>query len=329
MYRFAAGLVALLLLAASAAAHALSDEKQVAEAAETATESAFEARLARDQKLQDLGWRLATANAQFCSDAAPSIGLQLLDTASFRRPDAIRKELGLVHDFAVLTAAARSPANAAGLKPLEPITHINGFELSGWAATEPFHWQRTERVHELLETMLFLHGEVRISQPNKLDVSITGQPACPTRFELAGGQDTALADGKRVRISADYPAFEYSDDELAALISHELAHNILRHRAWLDENGRKQKNVRLTEREADRLAPWLLANAGFEPEAALRFMRRWGPEHSGGLFRKRTHEGWDERAEHIAAEIPLVRHALSETGQADWRARFEREITLP
>ncbi|XUU61461.1 hypothetical protein ACRAQ6_04090 [Erythrobacter sp. HA6-11] len=329
MQRFAAGLVALLLLSASAAAHALIDEDQSAKEAETAMDSAFAARLARDQRLQDLGWRLATANAQFCSDAAPSIGLQLLDTASFRRPDAIRKELGLAHDFAVLTVASGSPAEGAGLKSLEAITHINGFELAGWAVTEPFHWQRTERAHDLLETMLVLHGEVRISRPDKPDVTVAGQPACPTRFELAGGEHTALADGKRVRISANYPAFEYSDDELAALIAHELAHNILRHRVWLDANGRKQKNIRLTEREADRLAPWLLANAGFEPEAALRFMRRWGPEHSGGVFRKRTHEGWDERAEHIAAEIILVREAIGESGQADWRARFKRGITLP
>ncbi|WP_394730321.1 hypothetical protein [Altererythrobacter sp. GH1-8] len=295
-------------------------------AAGTVESGGFANRLNREQRLQDLGWRLASANAAFCRESQPSTGLQLLDTASFRRPDAIRRELGLEHSFAVLTAADGSPAEQAGLEAREPVTHINGFELESWSAVEPFAWQRAELAHDLLETMLVLHGQVTLSRPGKPDLTLKGEPACATRFELAGGDDIALADGKRVRISAGYPAFSYPQDELAAVIAHELAHNVLGHRVWLDANGRKQSNVRLTEREADRLAPWLLANAGFEPHAALRFINRWGPEHAGGLFRKRTHEGWDERAERIAAEIPLVLEAIARDGKADWSQHFQREI---
>ena len=76
--------------------------------------------------------------------------------------------------------------------------------------------------------------------------------------------------------------------------------------------------------EADRLTPWLMANGGYEPAAAVRFMRRWGPQHDGGLLRKRTHAGWDERAEAIAAELPLIARSMGDFAAANWPQRFRR-----
>jgi len=76
------------------------------------------------------------------------------------------------------------------------------------------------------------------------------------------------------------------------------------------------------------LMPWLLANAGYDPAAATRFMKRWGPIHDGGIFRKRTHDGWDERVEFIEAERALIEELQQEEG-VDWRRHFTREITTP
>ena len=39
-----------------------------------------------DQRLQDVGWHLARANAAFCPRVVPSIGLQLQDMASYGVP---------------------------------------------------------------------------------------------------------------------------------------------------------------------------------------------------------------------------------------------------
>ena len=93
----------------------------------------------------------------------------------------------------------------------------------------------------------------------------------------------------------------------------------------MGNGGRQQKTVRLTEREADRLMPWLLVNAGFEPSAASAFMETWGPRHGGWIFRKRTHDGWDERRDFIEAEFPLIESLVAETGKADWAEHFRRE----
>jgi len=141
-----------------------------------------------------------------------------------------------------------------------------------------------------------------------------------------GEGNKAVADGNRVVIGIESPAFQYEEDELAALIAHELAHNLLGHTAWLDRNKRKRRHVRMTEREADRLIPWLLVNAGYDPRGGKRFFEKWGPRNDGWIFRARTHDGWDERAEFIEAEIPAIEALMAEHGKADWRTHFRREI---
>ena len=151
-------------------------------------------------------------------------------------------------------------------------------------------------------------------------------PACPTRFELLDSGGRAAADGKRVVIGRKFAGFEYPEDELAAALAHEFAHNLLAHRAWLKGVGRKAKYIRLTEREADRLMPWLLANAGYAPDAAIRFFKKWGPGNDGWIFRSPTHDGWDERAEFVAGELPQIAQLMASEGAADWRARFRLEV---
>ena len=138
---------------------------------------------------------------------------------------------------------------------------------------------------------------------------------------LDGGK-RAVADGSRVIFGRDFAGFAYAEDEFAAAVAHELAHNLLRHRKMFDAVGRSQSLVRLTERDADRMMPWLLYNAGYDPRASVRFMTRWGPKYGGGLLRDRSHDGWDERVEFIEAEIATMEAALAETGKADWSQHF-------
>lgn len=279
-----------------------------------------------DQRLQDIGWRLVAGNAPFCENAIPSIGLQLHDMASYGRPAAVRELLGLEGDIAVLTAAKGSPAAAAGLALHQEVTAIGGVDPASWMSKSRSDWQRSKRMHDWIDERLKEDGAVTFTLAQERDVSVEAVSACATRFELGGDNKRAMAEGSRVIFGYRFPGFSYPADEFAAAIAHELAHNVLQHRAWLDQNGRKRRNVRLTEREADRLMPWLLVNAGYQPSASIRFMERWGPVHDGGIFRKRTHDGWDERVEFIAAEVAKVEALLMNGQAADWKNLFEREV---
>jgi len=283
-----------------------------------------------DQRLQDVGWQLARANAPFCPRVVPSIGLQLQDMASYGAPGIARAALGLERDFAVETAARGSPAALSGaFRRNREIAQLQGFDPNQWPAGAAMEWQRLVRAHDHIEAMLTEHGGITITFADGAAVRVQPVEVCATRFELMGDGRKAVADGNRVVIGIGFPAFEYPEEQVfAALVAHELAHNVLGHDAWLDANGRSARNVRRIEREADRLVPWLLANAGYDPAAAVTFMTRWGSTHDAGLKLRRTHEGWDERAEAMAAELPAVKAWMTSAGQADWARQFRREISV-
>ena len=321
--RARAGLLALLGAALIAPlSGALAEEAEAPAAAMPAELAQFHA---KDQRLQDIGWKLVTGNADYCARTQPAVGLQLQDMAVFSEPDAIRAALRLQGDFAVQTVAEGSPA-AEHFRANQEVIAIDGDLVGDWPAEKRNHWQRLSRAHDAIDTGLAEHGDLTITPLAGETVRLEGVPACASRFELGSGHKRALAEGERVIFGEDFVGFTFPEEELAAVIAHELSHNLLAHRAWLDAHGRKRKHVRASEREADRLMPWLLANAGYEPEAALRFMERWGPNHSAGIFRARTHEGWDERAEHIAAEIERVKSYRAPDGSADWKTHFRREL---
>ena len=281
-----------------------------------------------DQRLQDVGWQLARANAPFCPRIVPSIGLQMQDMASYGAAGIARRALGLKGNFAVQTAARGSPAALAGMFTRNrEVARIETLDPNTLPAAERLEWQRLARVHDHIEAMLTEHGGIAITFADGGAARVQPVEVCASRFELMGDGDKAVADGARVVIGIGFPAFAYPEEEVfAALVAHELAHNVLGHDAWLDRYGRSDRNVRRIEREADRLVPWLLANAGYDPAAGPRFMRRWGAKHDSGLKLRRNHEGWDERAEHMERELPLVQGLMAREGKADWSQHFRREI---
>lgn len=281
-----------------------------------------------DQRLQDVGWQLARGNVDFCPKLVPSIGLQLQDMASYGVPAIARAALGLKGDFAVQTAARGSPAAAAGaFTRNREVVRLEGLDPNTWPASSAMDWQRLVTAHNHIEAMLTERSGIAIGFADGGEARVEPVEICATRFELLGAGKTAVADGARVVIGIDFPAFAYAEPEFAGVVAHELAHNVLGHDEWLDRNGRSNRHVRRTEREADRLMPWLLANAGYDPAAAVAFWEQWGRKHDSALLSLRTkHDGWDERAEFVAAELPLIRTLMAGEGKADWRVHFRREI---
>lgn len=284
----------------------------------------------RDELVQSIGWKLITGNALFCTATRTAIGLLLQDVAGFGSPAAVRQAMGLTSDITVQARAAGSPAQLAGLPVFAEVLAIDGQSMQDLPPAGPEGWQRLAMLHRKLDEALATNGQVEIARrgPDNTPIVVTliGQPACASGFEVIAGSRRASANGRRVAIGVNFIGFAYQQELLAAAIAHELAHNLLGHPAWLEQNGRNRRAIRVTEREADRLMPWLLANAGYDPAAAERFMREWGPGNDDGLFRDRTHDGWDERAGFIAAELPVVRASMGAQGKADWQAGFRRDI---
>jgi len=286
--------------------------------------------MAREQQLFAVGWKLAAANATYCKGAVPALGLQPIDARTFANLADAMQQLGLRGEIGVGTVGPGSPAARAGIAPGDTLIAVDDVAVTTlFPPTKP-NWQRPLNVSAALEAAA-RRGPVtltiRAPDNSSRVVLLAPVTACPSLFQVYGRN--AGADGSRVRFGQNFPAFAYPEPEFAAAVAHEFAHNVLGHRTLLDGQGRSLGNQRASEREADRLMPWLLVNAGYDPAAALAFMRRWGPRHDGGLFRNRDHEGWDERADAIRKEVEKVQDLIATEGRADWARHFTRERLTP
>ena len=107
-------------------------------------------------------------------------------------------------------------------------------------------------------------------------LEVRAERGCASRFLiLPSRQLNAFANGRSVQVTSRLAEEVRREDELAAVLAHEFAHHVLRHRARLDAAGvergllgnfgRNARLIRETEEEADRLSVWLLARAGYDP----------------------------------------------------------------
>lgn len=316
---FRRGFLALALLG-SAQAHAQADLRDPDRAPVP-----LEIFQQNEDRLFRVGYRLATSNAPFCDGAVSVSGLLVHDAYSYGNPEAVRLLFRLSGDIGVQSVAEGSPAARAGIRQNDTILSVDGRSIAReWPRSEP-RWKRVFAIRDAIDAAL-AKGSVAIGWQSPggepQEAVLEGVSACPTRFELIDSRKNAAADGERVLVGENFPGFGYDEPVFAAVIGHEMAHNVFRHPQTFNEIGWKRSLVRVSERDADRLMPWLLQNAGYDPQAAVTFMQTWGPRHGGGILRKRTHDGWDERVEFIEAEIAALRRVLGEDGSVDWRTHF-------
>ncbi|MFN3818607.1 M48 family metalloprotease [Blastomonas sp.] len=325
--RFARSLALGLALACAAPGLAPTARAQSVAAAD----ESLAALRASDTRILSVGTRLAVANAPFCKSTENAIGMTLHHIGQYGDDAAARATFGFARDYAVLALVADGPAAQAGIRADDAIVALNGVELAPPpgelaeidqpAAYRPVAWADA-RLRTALDappvTLTLMRGG------ETFDVILTGMPACRSRFELRpSGKYGASADGDIVGITSAMLGFMADDDELAAILAHEMAHNLLEHRKRLNDAGIQRglmqqigRNARLTlatEIEADRLSIWLMANAGYDPGGAVRFWTRYGKQHGKGIFSAPTHYRWKKRVGLFEEE--MARLAATTTGQ--------------
>ena len=268
---------------------------------------------AADARVLTIGYRLATRNAPFCRVTENASGMTLHHIGQYGDGAAARATFGFAREYAVLALVAGGPAAKAGVQIDDALVAANGSSLQPTAAQlaaidQPAAYRPIAWADATLRAALDA-APVRLSvlrDGAAVDVTLTGVRACRSRFELRPTSDYgASADGDIVSITSAMLGFMADDDELAAILAHEMAHNLLEHRRRLNDAGIQRglmqqlgRNARLTlatEIEADRLSIWLMANAGFDPAGAVRFWTRYGKQRGKGIFSAPTHYRWKKR----------------------------------
>jgi hypothetical protein len=274
-----------------------------------------------DLRVALVAYRLALAGSASCTERYPLTGMlfhHLAEYAPADRPLMVAR-YGLDRGPGVLTVLARTPAARAGLAAGDVLLAVNGRPLPTGAsvAAEPKRekWRRLadESEAELEAALRLGPADVRVLRERREVVLRLGSiPACLGRVRLARStQVNAFATGRTVVMTLAMLKFLKSDDELAVVLGHELAHNIFHHPAIRSEEGilrglgLKASAMWKREEVADRFGLRLMAAAGYDLDSAIPFWRRylgkydWFPQ----IFRSHPSLGARERiaAEEIAA----------------------------
>lgn len=277
----------------------------------------LEAVRAADMRVAGIGWRLAVANVALCDRIEPGTGMQLhaLDQYGGPQHDAAARHFGFATPIAIEGVQPGSPAEQAGLRADDSLVRVGSVEIASLAG-KLGKADRLDAAHLAIAAL-------PLDAPIEVDAIRAGKPihatirpirVCKGRFELVEDFN-ASADGRLVQIGVGF-LNDYPEDQIAAVIAHEFAHNVLHHRDRLTARGvdygllsgfgANVKYFRQTEIEADLLSVYLLANANFPARASVAFWKHFGPSKAGGILRSRSHPAWRDRVATLEAESAKV-----------------------
>ena len=142
---------------------------------------------------------------------------------------------------------------------------------------------------------------------------LRGQPGCGRNVLVADSSElNAWADGTHVVVTTRMARMAQSDHEIAFVIAHEMAHNMLGHSAKTKERRGifgGMTRARATESQADSWAVTLTSRAGYDPRGGLAFLDR--AERRLWWAISLTHPGFGTRMRRVAAAIEAFQLARS------------------
>ncbi|MFN3557870.1 MAG: M48 family metalloprotease [Brevundimonas sp.] len=278
-----------------------------------------------DQAVARVAWRLSGSNVDLCPVVRQSAGWALHAANQYvadLRPEA-EQRFGLRGDLpGILAAPPGSPADRAGLRVGDLILSVAGVPLTeGSLRARPQYEGLAANIATLDRALS--NGPTALSVQRgdiRLDLTVTPRRACGYEVQLNPSNElNARADGRRLFISTALAQFAASDDELAVILGHELAHNVLGHRRWSETGGSGRTVIDRAcdadlcggdpETQADRVGLYLLARAGYRPDVAAPFWRRFGESNWRVRYPQLAHASAGTRArrlEAVQAEIEAL-----------------------
>lgn len=326
-FRFLTASIAALGLSACAGPVA---DLPKADAFALGAETDYQKQLAFTQLMKDkdrlfnVAFPILADNAEFCLETEPRTGFTVWSSYSVgpKYRDAAKAAYNLHGRLALQSVADRSPAGRAGLQSGDIVLSVNGEEVP----TSPGAHKQVGKV--VTEAGLAPFPMTVERAGRKIDVTITPVLSCSyTLHFIPDDEKNAFADGKGIYMHKGMMRFAQSDDELATVLGHEMAHNVMRHvdkgtrnrflgllggalvdavlgeAAQVDTTFFRNEGLRLGdlhnsipfEKEADYVGLYYTARAGYDISKAAPFWRRMAAERIIGEDPGQTHPDDPER----------------------------------
>ncbi len=293
----------------------------------------------KERRLHRIAFPLLQSGADLnTTKVRPYLGIQYRNMPAmpkdFRQAGA--RLYGMDNTLQIIEVVPESPADLAGLQPGDKLVSLDGHTFPKGSSAN-------------LKMPRFLKKHLATGQPAVISVLRDGEemsliltPVNVSDFYLfflyQDAGFNAFADGKSMYFTSGILRFAQSDDALALIIGHELAHNVMTHMRAKKANyllgtildvaaaaggvdtqnafGKmaSKAHAKKFEQEADYVGLYIMARAGIEIQESANFWRRFAAEIPKGVRRSflSTHPSTPERflaMEQTIEEIQLKRQA--------------------
>jgi len=279
--------------------------------------------LARVSRVDRVSFQLMTHNLVQCDEYDFLAGVVIMDAGEVYKPyrEAAKVILSMDEKPKVLSLVPGAPAQKAGLQEGDVILSVDGNSVS--SASSAGKRLRKER----MATITVQRGE------EQLTFSFAQDRACAYPVELKEEKIlNAFAFGDRIWVTSGMVRFCRSDDELALILGHELAHNTMKH---LDA---KRDNMRLGsllidmpiaaitginpgiggaiganaysqdfETEADYVGLYNTARSGFDISGVSELWRRMAVENPDAVYVATSHPTTAQRFTMLEAAVKEIK----------------------
>ena len=271
--------------------------------------------------VQNIGFQILTASVPMCgARVRSSLGVTYWSKDSFPADfrDAAQTAFGVGEAVQLARVAPNSPAAIAGLRVDDVLikagTHKVGTGKDGVAALTTY---LDKNLTDAPMDIVYARGD------NVQTATLTPKTACD--YPVLYDDDAAVnayADGQRIVMQRGIIEFVRNDDELAMIVGHELAHNVLNHISkkqaqitagmlggllldvlvgtggqFSDLGGQigAQAYSPAYESEADYMGLYATARAGYNIQKAPFLWRRMGARNTRSIEMTSTHPPTAER----------------------------------
>lgn len=294
------------------------------------------------RRLQAVASKIVVSGTELCADKmGPYYGLTAWSREDFGKEwhDVVQSRFGVGDVASISSIAPGSAAEHAGMKNGDVVISVNGWTLPAGKGT----------VDKLMEK---LAAEGKFGMPLELvvrrgaeEVKLSMMPgkACDFRVHLSPDDvKNAYADGKNIVIYKGMMDFFRTDEEVALVVSHELAHNAMKHidakktnamvgglvgllldvaaaAGGINTNGdftRLGSNIGAGvysvafEQEADYVGLYFMASAGYKIDDAAGFWRRMATTNSKAITMKSSHPTTPERFIAIESAVDEIKQKI-------------------
>ena len=240
------------------------------------------------------------------------------------------RDYGLTYGFGIIAVVEGSPAMRAGARVGDEIVGINGQDLSRFAkeaVKRKASYDRVEAFEDFLQIALLERDIIlRVKRAGQyLDLPLESERGCGGRFtNLRTKRLNAWSNGKYVTVSTSMMQFAEDDGELAFIMAHEMAHNILAHNGaersevgLLPDRSTKAGGRQAREFQADVFAIEIIRDAGYDPYCVPLLFARIG---------KRTSQAFALSHPNIKRRMAAVAIEIRESSK---RRHFVTQINRP